>query len=85
MRALEAQQAQREAHWQGLVEEATRRAALQGKAVRQRYEVAMAAKEGQLDAFRQELDGILAAARVLQTRQPAGPGAALGLQQQPYL
>lgn len=85
MRALEAQQAQREAHWQRLVEEATRRAALQGDAVRQRYEAAMAAKEGQLDAFRRELDGILAAARVLQGWQPAGSLAALGLPQQPYL
>ena len=54
---------------------------LQGEQMRQRFELAMAAKEGQLDSFRRELDGLLAAARLMQEGQqglplPAGgPGA----------
>lgn len=34
--------------------------------------MALAAKEGQLDGFRQELDGVLAAARLLQAAHPLG-------------
>ena len=62
---LEQQQTQREAYWRSLVDETTAKLSQQGEQMRQKFELALAAKDGQLDVFRRELDGILNAARIL--------------------
>jgi hypothetical protein len=67
---LERQHAQREAHWRGMVEETTHKMQCAKEQVKQQYQLALAAKDGQLDGFRQELNGLLTAARLLQARQP---------------
>ncbi|GAB4821522.1 hypothetical protein N2152v2_008568 [Parachlorella kessleri] len=62
---LEQQQTQREMYWRSLVDETTSKLSQQGKQMRQKFELALAAKDGQLTVFRRELDGILTAARML--------------------
>ncbi len=68
MAECEAAAQRREAHWRSVAVQQRRAAEARGEQLKAQFEGALAAKEQQVDGFRRQLDGLLAAARLV-----AGP------------
>ncbi|PRW45588.1 hypothetical protein C2E21_5890 [Chlorella sorokiniana] len=77
MAECEAAAQRREAHWRAVAEEQRRAADARGEQLRAQFEGALAAKEQQVNGFSRQLDGLLAAARLLAGERALG-GAAGG-------
>ena len=74
---MEARQEARENQWKEVVEETKRVAQMQQGLMRQRWEMALDAKNSELQGFRSELDSILQTAMLLKAQQGGAAIAAM--------